>query len=133
MNLFGAYVLWIPSVILSLVFFTMVSFDEQQLLILMKYNWSLFLWLLYFVSCLRNLYLLQDHEVIFLYFILEALLFYPLHLSLKPNDSWGRLLLGNHCISFHLDLLIFFLNILSFHAIVSGMVLLIQFQIVLCW
>lgn len=36
---------------------------------------------------LRNLCLLQDHETVFLYFILEALLCYLLHWGLKLNDA----------------------------------------------
>ena len=100
-------------------FHSLVSFDEQQFLISVKYNWPLILWLLLSVSCLRNLCLLLDREAIFLHFILEALFFYPLHLGLKLNDSWQRLSLENLCICFHFDWLILFLSSLFFFMLLS--------------
>lgn len=59
-----------------------MSFDEQRSLILMKLNLSFILFLyglVFFVSCLRNL---AYSMVIFLCYILEALLFYYSHSEL---------------------------------------------------
>lgn len=75
-------------------FFTSIFYSSIFWLvavILIKYNWSLFLWLLYFLSL--RFYPLQDHKATLLYFILEALLFYPLHLDLK-QWLWGKVVTG---------------------------------------
>lgn len=117
-------------------FYSLLSFDEQQLLTLIQIIiFKVTVVCVLFKKSLptsRNLCLLQYHEATFLYFTLEDLLFYPLHLSLKWNDYWRTLLLGNCYISFHLGLLIIFLNILSFYALISIIILLIHVWTIHC-